>query len=95
MKQALELKSKIDKAQKELGKIKVETEAANGAIKVVVNGQQKVLSIVIAPEALHPAKVKTLQDNILKAVNEALEKAKQEASKELSGLMGGLNLPGL
>jgi len=95
MKQALELKSKIDKAQKELGKITVEAEAAKGDIKVVANGQQKIMSIEIAAEAINPAKAKVLQDNIIRAVNDALDKAKKAASKELSGLMGGLNLPGM
>ena len=50
IKQALELRSKLEKTQKELAKIKVEAESGNGAIKVTANGQQKILSIKISPD---------------------------------------------
>ncbi len=93
VKQAMELKSQLDKIQKELAKIIVEAE--KGPVKVTANGQQKLLSITIAAEALNPTKAKQLEDNILKAINEAMDKAKKESSKSMAGLMGGMNIPGL
>jgi len=93
VKQAMELKAQLDKIQKELAKIIVEAE--RGPVKVTANGQQKLLSITIAAEALNPTKTKQLEDNILKAINDAMDKAKKESSKSMSGLMGGMNIPGL
>jgi len=93
VKQAMELKSQLDKIQKELAKIIVEGE--KGSVKVTINGQQKLLSISISPDALNPTKAKRLEDNILKAINDAMEKAKKESSKQMAGLMGGMGLPGL
>jgi DNA-binding YbaB/EbfC family protein len=49
MKQALEMRSKLQKVQKELGKMTVEGESGKGAVKVVANGQQEVISIKIDP----------------------------------------------
>jgi len=95
LKQAQELKSKLDKAQKELKNIIVEADAGKGAVKVTANGQQKVLSIKISPEVIDPAKTGKLEELVLKAVRDALEKAQKESAKQLKGLTGGLKIPGL
>lgn len=95
LKQAMELKSKVDKAQKELAKLTIEAESGKGAVKVSVNGQQKILSIKISPEVIDPNEAKNLEELVLKALNEALEKANKIASKHLSGLAGDLKIPGL
>ena len=95
VKQAMELKNKMDKVQKELGKMTVEAESGNGAVKVKANGQQKVLSITISPEVVNPAKVKDLEKLVLKAVEDALEKSRKLASDEMKQLTGGMNFPGL
>ncbi|ADJ25780.1 conserved hypothetical protein [Dehalogenimonas lykanthroporepellens BL-DC-9] len=93
VKKAMELKSQLSKIQKELDKIVMEGE--KGPVKVTVNGQQKLLSITIDQEAMKPEKTRQLEDNIIKAVNDATEKAKKAASKEMSGMMGGMGMPGL
>lgn len=95
IKQALELKKKLDQAQKELSKIVVEADAGRGAVKVSMNGQQKVLSVKISPEAINPAKPQLLEELVEKAVNEALEKSQKAAAKQLYNLTGGLKIPGL
>ncbi|AKG53590.1 hypothetical protein DGWBC_0927 [Dehalogenimonas sp. WBC-2] len=93
VKQAMELKSQLDKIQKELAKVVVEAE--KGPVKVTANGQQKILTITIDPDALKPEKAKQLEDTVLKVINDALEKAKKASSKEMAGMMGGMNIPGL
>ncbi|MEK7353388.1 MAG: YbaB/EbfC family nucleoid-associated protein [Chloroflexota bacterium] len=95
LKQAQELKSKLDKAQKELSKLVVEGEAGKGAVKVTMNGQQKILSVKISPEAVDPNKVSDLEKLILKAIGEASAKSEKMASQQLKGLTGGLKIPGL
>jgi DNA-binding YbaB/EbfC family protein len=95
LKQAQELKAKLDKAQKELSKTVLEAEAGKGAVKVTINGQQKILSIKISPEVVDPQKVSTLEKLILKAISDATEKSQKEAARQLKGLTGGLKIPGL
>lgn len=95
VKQAQELKSKLDKAQKELGNIIVEAEAGKGAVKVTINGHQKVLSIKILPKVIDPNKTEYLEELVLKAVSEAIEKSQKAVTKQLKGLTGGLKIPGL
>ena len=95
IKQAQQLKSKLDKAQKELAKTVVEAESGKGAVKVTVNGQQKILSIKISPEVIDPKNAKKLEDLIMKALTDAIAKSQKVASSQLKGLTGGLKIPGL
>ena len=65
---ALELKSQLDKAQKELAKMTVEAQSGKGTVRVTASGQQKILSITIAPEAIDPTRASHLETLVLKAV---------------------------
>ena len=73
----------------------IEASAGGGAVVVVINGQQKFESVKISPEALDPKDVSLLEDLVLAAVNEAVEKSQQLAQERLGGLAGGLKIPGL
>jgi len=95
LKQAQELKARLDKAQKELGNMVVEADVGHGAVKVTANGQQKILSVKISPKAIDPNKTEQLEQLVVKAVNEAIEKSQKVAAKQLRGLAGGLKIPGL
>ncbi len=95
LKQAQELKSKLDKAQKELSNATTEADSGKGAVKVTINGQQKILSVKISPTVMDPNQPEHLEELVLKAVNEAIAKSQKLAAKQLRGLTGGLKIPGL
>ncbi|MCL0065535.1 YbaB/EbfC family nucleoid-associated protein [Dehalococcoidia bacterium] len=95
LRQAQELQSKLLKAQDELENATVEASSGGGAVTVVVTGQQDIRSIKISPEVVDPEDVELLEDMILAALNEAMEKARELASKRLGSLTGGLKIPGL
>jgi len=93
--EARKLKSQLDKAQKELSKIILEVEVGKGAVKITINGQQKIQSIKISPEVINPDKPEYLEKLVLKAVREATARSQKVAAKHLGGLAGGLKIPGL
>ncbi len=95
MKQAQQLQKKMLKAQEELASKTVEASAGGGMVKVVANGSQKIESIVLEKEVVDPEDVEMLQDLILAAVNDALNKSQEMVSSEMGKLTGGLNIPGL
>ena len=95
IRQAQALKSKLDKAQKELKKMQIEGEAGKGAVTVVVNGEQRVMSVKLAPEIVDPKNIRKLEDLIIKAVNDAQEKAQKAAAETLKEVTGGLKITGL
>jgi len=95
MQQARQLQSRLAKAQEELGNITVEASSGGGAVKVTMNGQQKIQSVKISAEVVDPDDVELLQDLVLTAVSEAITKSQQTAAEHLGGLTGGLKIPGL
>lgn len=82
-------------AQEALGEETVEASAGGGAVKVVMNGHLRLVSLSIDPEAVNPEDVEMLQDLIIAAVNEAIEKAQEMAAERMSSFTAGLKIPGL
>lgn len=95
MKQAQKLQSQILKLQEDMADKKVEAAAGGGMVKVVANGKQQIVSILIEKEVVDPEDVEMLQDLIRAAVNEALTKSQEMVAAEMSKLTGGLNIPGI
>jgi len=95
MKQMQEMQKQMVKMQEELENSTVESTAGGGVVRVVVTGKMKIESIVIDPEVVASDDVEMLQDLIIAAINEGLEKAQQMASDRMGALTGGLNIPGL
>ncbi len=95
MRQVQQMQAQMSKAQQELEESTIEASAGGGAVTVAVSGHPKVKSITIAPEAVDPEDVEMLQDLIVAALNEALEKVRTMQVERLGALTGGLNIPGL
>lgn len=95
MKQAQKLQKKMLKTQAELATKTVEASSGGGMVKVIANGAQKIESIVFEKEVVDPEDIEMLQDLVLAAVNDALNKSQEMVSSEMGKLTGGLNIPGL
>ncbi len=95
MRQIQQLQEEMAKTQEALGSETVEVTTGGGAVTVVMSGHQKLVSLKIDPEAVDPEDVETLQDMILSAVNQAVDKSQELAEQRMGRLTGGLNLPGL
>ena len=95
MKQAQQLQTKMMKMQEELAGRTMEGTAGGGMIKAVANGKQQIVSISIEAEVVDPEDVEMLQDLVLAAVNDALNRSQEMVSGEMGKLTGGMNIPGL
>lgn len=95
MKQVKKMQDQMLKAQEELGTKIIEGTAGGGVVTVIVNGHKNVQSITIKPEAVDPEDVEMLQDLVLTAVNDALNKADELANKDMGKFTGGMKIPGL
>lgn len=96
LKQAQQLQEQIQKVQEELAEKRVEGTAGGGMVTVVANGRNQIVQIKIDPEVVDPEDLEMLEDLIVAAVNQALSKAQEMVSAEMSKVAGGLlpNLPG-
>lgn len=95
LKEAQALQAKMLKAQEQLAGETVEATAGGGAIKVVITGALKIQSVEIAPEVIDPEDPEMLQDLVLSAVNDAIDKAQNLAQQRMGALTGGMKIPGL
>jgi DNA-binding YbaB/EbfC family protein len=93
MRQAQKMQQQLAKMQEDLGNETVTASVGGGAVSVTMTGQQKVTEVKISPEAADPEDVEMLQELVLSAFNEALQKSQDLASKRLGSLTGGLKLP--
>ncbi len=89
------LQQEMIETQEALGNEIVEVTAGGGAVTVRISGHQRIQSISINPEVVDAEDVEMLQDLIVAAVNEAIEKSQSMAAERLGGLTGGLGLSGL
>jgi len=94
MRQMEKLQRDMDAAQKELADLRVEATAGGGVVRAVANGQRELIELHIDPEAVDPEDVEMLQDLILAAVREALEKGRKEQEERMEGITGGIDIPG-
>jgi nucleoid-associated protein EbfC len=92
MKQAQQMQERL---QQQMAEMRVEASAGGGMVTVVVNGNKQIQSLKIDPEVVSKEDVEMLQDLLLAAINDANRKAEDQLSRQMSGLMGGMNIPGL
>jgi DNA-binding YbaB/EbfC family protein len=95
MKQIQKMQVQMEQIQQDLENETVEGTSGGGMVKVVANGKQDVVEIIIDPEVVDPEDVEMLQDLIVAAVNQAKQKAAELQAERMSALTGGLNIPGL
>ena len=95
MKQAQQMQAGLAAKQEELAQRTVEASVGGGKVTVVSTCAGDVLSIKIDPSVVDPGDVEFLENLVLKGVQEAVNKGKEQASAEMQKLTGGLGIPGL
>ena len=92
MHQAKEMQQRL---QQQMADLRIEATSGGGMVTVVVSGNKLVQSIRIDPDVVSKDDVEMLQDLIVAALNDANRKVDEKMSQSMSGLMGGLKIPGL
>jgi len=90
-----QLQARMAKAQEDLANMTIEVTSGGGAVKVTVDGQQKIKSVKISKEVVNPEDVEMLEDLVLSAVTEAIDKSQEAAAQKMGALTGGIKIPGL
>jgi len=92
MQQARQMQEQL---QKQMADLRVEATAGGGMVTVVMSGTKQVQSIRLDPDVVSREDVEMLQDLIVAAINDASRKVDEQLGQQMSGLMGGLKIPGL
>ena len=95
MKNAHLIQGKMKDLQESLRRVKVEGSAGAGMVTVEMNGQQQVLACRIEPSLFSSGDREMIEDLVVAATNNALERVKQAAAAEMSKMAEGMDMPGL
>ena len=90
MKKVQKMQADMKKMQDELKKKTVEVSVGGGVVKVVMNGEKQMQSLVIDKAAVDPEDVEMLEDMIMAATNEALRQLEEFSSDSMSKITGGM-----
>lgn len=95
MKKIQEMQENMENIQKEVEATEFTSSVGGGAVNVTVNGAHEVTSITLQPEVVDPEDIEMLQDLIISAFNESIQKANDAMEKGMEKAKGGLSIPGL
>ena len=90
----LKMQKEMRKTRKDLAGEKVTSTAGDGAVEIVVSGDQRVQEIRIAPELLENSDSANVASLLVTASKDAMDKSQTLAARRLRDLTGGLGLPG-
>ena len=85
----------VKKLQKELQKQIITVEAGDGAVKVEINGEQKIKKIHIDPEFVDLDDIGQLERWVEDGVKEAIGQSQKLAADKMQPMMGALGNLGL
>lgn len=96
--QAQQMAEQLQKGQEAAAETLVEGVSGGGAVKIEMTGAGEFTNVTIAPAAVDPSDVEMLEDLVLAALNDAVDKAAELApdlGDMAGGGLGGLDLGGL
>jgi nucleoid-associated protein EbfC len=85
----------LKKIQSALSKETIDIETGNGAVKVTINGEQKIKKISIDPELVDLEEISKLEKWLESAITQGITRSQQLAAEKMKSVAGGLGLPGL
>ena len=92
--QAQKMKRAMDEAKEALENEQVEGVTGGGAVSVTLTGSGEVRAVSISPEAYGGGR-EGLEELVMLALQDGIQKANQLREKRMGEVTGGLNLPGL
>lgn len=93
MKQAAELKSKMEALQAELDQIEVEGTSGGGLVTVKLTPKGELRAVKIDPSLIKPEEKEILEDLLVAAHTDGRRKAEALLQEKMRSLTGGLPLP--
>ena len=85
----------LKKIQSALAKEIIEIETGNGAVKVKINGEQKIQKVTLDEDIIRDTDIEKVEKWIESAITQAITKSQQLAAEKMRSVAGGLGIPGL
>ena len=94
MQQAQAMQKQLEDANRQINEKEFEGSASNGLVKVVINGENRILSVDIDASILNPEDKEMIEDLLMIAVNNAVDKAEDYKKERYGSMASALGIPG-
>ena len=95
LKQAMEMKGRIEELKENLGEMHVESSVGGDMVTIVMNGNMEVVSLKIDPALIDAEDPETLEGMVAAAVNASISKVQEMVKGKMTELTGGVDIPGI
>ena len=95
MQQAQKMQQQMAKKQKELESKEYEFSSNGGAIKIKMLGSKQITSLEIDEDLIDKDEKEMLQDMLIVAINEAINKIEDDFNAVMGSATGGMKIPGM
>lgn len=93
MQQAQRMQEEMARSQSRLAAQRIEASAGGGMVHAVFSGARELLSLRIDPSAIDPADPSLLQDLLVAAINQGLQKIREAEDAEMQHTASSVGLP--
>lgn len=91
--QARDIQSRMQEAQESAAKVRVSGNAGGGMVVAHADGRGHLIRLEIEPALFDSGDKAMIEDLVVAAVNQAVERGKEAMQAEMSKVTGGLPLP--
>jgi DNA-binding YbaB/EbfC family protein len=91
MQKAQRMQENMQKVQEELAKMEVTGQAGGGVVKITLTGKMEARKVAIDPSVLADAEM--LEDLVVAALNDAVNKVNDESNKRMAAVTAGMPMP--
>ncbi len=95
LKQAMDVKGKIEELKESLANETIEASAGGGMVNVVMTGKFEIVSLQIDPDVIDKDDPEMLETLVRAAVNEAVRKTQELVKSRMTEITGGIDIPGI
>lgn len=93
LKNAQKIQEQVGSMQDKLGSITAVGSSGGGMVEIEITGKMEVQAVRIKPEAVDPNDITMLQDLIVAAMGQAMEKVREKITAEVGSMAGDMGLP--
>jgi len=95
LKQAMDMKNKIDQLKEMMASERIEASSGGGMVSLVMTGRFEIESLKIDPEIISKDDPEMLETLVKAAVNDATSRVQELVKSKMKELTGGIDIPGI
>ena len=89
------MQGRIAEAKERISNLRVQGDAGGGMVTVTMSGAMRMVECKIDPALAQSGDKEMLEDLVVAATNQAMEKLNERQAEEMKSITGGIDMPGM